>query len=164
MRILVVTGLLLVTAGGAHANDEYVNPRFCYRVVQPASVSRVVPHADRSGITMELGDGCPGPACVSIDITAGYPNRADDWPHAHGYYRALGWKSAKPVRRTLAETTWTLYRMARNDALMDVHESTRRRGAAAFVVVVRFPRGVEARVRRDVTDLLTSWRWVSACV
>jgi hypothetical protein len=164
MRNATVMGLLLLVAGGVRANDEYVNPRFCYRVVQPPGVSRVIPRADGTGIVMELDGPCPGPACIAIDIGAGYPRRADDLPHAHRHYQALGWKPDKPVRRTLAGTTWTAYPMARQGMAMDVHEYARRHGEAVYVVVAQYPREARQRVRREVTKLLASWRWVSACI
>lgn len=164
MRSATIMGLLLLVAGGVHANDEYVNPRFCYRVIQPATVSRVTPRADGTGIAMELDGPCPGPACIAIDIAAGYPHRAGDSPRAHRYYQALGWEPGKPVRRTLAGTTWTTYPMSRDGIGMDVHESARRHGEAVYVVVAQYPSEARQRVRREVTKLLASWRWVSACI
>ncbi|NID06478.1 hypothetical protein HBF26_16405 [Luteibacter jiangsuensis] len=164
MRSAKVMGLLLLVAGGVRANDEYVNPRFCYRVIQPADVSRVVPRADGTGIAMELGGPCPGPACIAIDIGAGYPRRADVLPHTHRYYQALGWKAGNPARRTVAGTTWTTYPMARQGVAMDVHEHVRRHGEAVYVIVAQYPREARQRVRREVTKLLASWRWVSACI
>jgi hypothetical protein len=165
MRQSLVVGLFLVMASDAYASDEYVNPRFCYRIVQPAGVSRVVPRADGSGITMELAGSCPGDSCVSIDIAAGYPRRAGDLPHAHGFYRALGWKVGKPIKRSVSGSPWITYPMSKDGVALDVHEYVRRRGEAAYVLVARYPSGIDARqVRRDVTDLLASWRRVSACL
>ena len=164
MRIVLATGLLLLVAGGARAADEYVNPVFCYRIVQPAAVTEVLPRADGAGITMQLGGPCPGPACVSIGIAAGYPRSADDLPHGHGYYRTLGWKSGKPVHRTISGIPWTEYPMSRGDAALTLHEYARGRGKATYVVLAQYPRTAEARVRREVTGLLASWRWLTACI
>lgn len=157
-------GLLLLMAGGARANDEYVNPVFCYRVVQPPDVSRVVARADGTEITMQLAGPCPGPTCISISIAAGYPRKSDDLPHAHGYYRALGWRSAKPSRRTIAGTPWIEHTMSSGDAALSLHEYARGRGKATHVVAAHYPLEADPRVRREVTNLLASWRWVSACL
>lgn len=164
MRTVLATGLLLLVAGGARANDEYVNPVFCYRVVQPATVTHVVPRADGAGITMQMDGSCPGPACISIGIAAGYPRSADDLPHGHGYYRTLGWKPGKPVHRTIAGTPWTEYPMSRGDTALTLHEYARGRGKATYIVMAQYPRTADARVRREVAGLLASWRWLSACL
>lgn len=164
MRSATVMGLLLLVAGGVRASDEYVNPRFCYRVIQPAGVSRIVPRADGTGIAMELDGPCPGPACIAIDIGAGYPRVAGDLPHTYRYYHTLGWKPGKPVRRTLAGTTWTAYPMARRGVVMDVYEHVRRHDEAVYVVAAQYPREARQRVHREMTKLLASWRWVSACI
>lgn len=164
MRTAIAMGLLLLMAGGARANDEYVNPVFCYRVVQPPDVSRVVARPDGTEITMELAAPCPGPACISFGIAAGYPRNVTDLPHAHEYYRYLGWRLDKPTRRTIAGIPWIAYAMSRGDAALRLYEYTGGRGKAAYVVLAQYPHEAESRVRREITKLLASWRWVSACL
>ncbi|UPG96497.1 hypothetical protein [Luteibacter aegosomatissinici] len=164
MRTAITMGLLLLMAGGARASDEYVNPMFCYRIVQPPGVTRVVPRADGTGITMEWGAPCTGPACVSIGIAAGYPRNPGDLPHAHAYYRSQGWQQGAPVRRTIAGIPWVTYPMSRRGARLTVHEYSRGRGKATYVVLAQYPPDAAPRVRRQVAGLLGSWRWLSACL
>jgi hypothetical protein len=164
MRTAITMGLLLLMAAGARASDEYVNPMFCYRIVQPAGIAKVIPRADGSGITMEWGAPCPGPSCISIGIAAGYPRGPGDLPHAHAYYRSQGWTTGAPVRRTIAGTRWVQYAMSRRGAALTLSEFSRGRGKATYVVLAQYPADAAPRARRQVAGLLASLRWLSACL
>jgi len=157
-------GLLLLIAFGARANDEYVNPRFCYRVIQPPGPSTLRPLADGAGVTLERKGPCPGPSCITITIAAGHPRNIADAPRGHDYYRSLGWTAGRPVRRMAAGTAWVEYPMRKDGVAMIVLEHVRGHGEAAHVITARFPREAASRVRQDLDGILRSWRWISACV
>jgi hypothetical protein len=161
-RVLVAI-TTLVLWGHAQAGDEYVNPTFCYRIVQPDAVSHVTSHQDGSGVAMQIGNLCEPYACARISISASYMRDAGKAPRAYQDALKHGWVLKVSDEKRTPGAIWVEHLMFRGDSWLDVYETSNQKDQSRYELTAAFTTAQSITARRVVLDILDSWRWVSAC-
>jgi hypothetical protein len=159
-------GLVLSCAAyGARANDEYVNPIYCYRVVMPAPASSVTPNKDESGLTMRLGASCRPAACVRLGIFSGDIQLNGEYPAiAYDAFVGSRWKIRAMSTVKIGSITWAERHLQKGATMLDVYESEDVAHRARFKVAVMYGKSSSAVAKKTVNGILTSWRFLSECV
>lgn len=165
MRMALFGGMAFLLVGwNARANDEYVNPTFCYRILLPDASSNVVANRDGSGVAMDVGGPCQGDACVHVAISAAYLKGEGDTNLVHQDYLGHGWMLKSTLQKRVHGTTWTGHVMSRNGAMMAIFENANPHDQARYAVVAQYPKAMAMTAQKAIDEVLVSWRWVSDCL
>lgn len=167
MRTAFLVGVTLFLAGMtacAGTSDEYVSPVFCYRILVPGNASKVTPDPDESGVSMELEGPCGQHPCIRIVIAATYLNNdkgdaANDLADDAG----LGWITGSKTRRQVRGTTWNERWWYRNGAIIGIYTNNTHHDQTRYIIRVQSPVSLDRTAKKAADDILSSWRWLSAC-
>jgi len=153
--------VLCALATVAHADQEYVDPVFCYRVVLPDAAARTVRHDD-GAVSFDVAGPCPGAACIRLDIASAYHGA----PLPSGSLaRATGtWRAVSRSVRDVAGQRWELTRRTLGDRRAQSFEYTHALDGSRHVVTVLYMEAGRAQALDAAHAVLASWRWVSACL
>jgi hypothetical protein len=154
---------LACLAASAWANDEYVDPNFCYRVILPDASSRATPAPDGSGVTLEVGTDCPHRACVRLQVLA-FHIRAKESPEPQDPFPLQGWTLRSIATARVSGIAWSRRTMTKGAITRVEYRTTQARDTTQYVVVASYPHGLRDAAEKALGQVLASWRFISECV
>jgi hypothetical protein len=165
MRKALFIGIMLTCLGSrAYANNEYVNPIFCYRIVFPDDTSRVTPNASGSGVTIELDGPCEHAPCIRIAIAASYLGSGGDVTRTdHRHESTQGWTLQTTARRQVQGVLWNERQLSSHGNILVIYENADHHDQADYIVTMQSSQALAKSGQKAVEAILESWRWLSGC-